>query len=161
MLVRPLLTETKANLLSLCETAGVSWRSDPTNLDPSTVRGRLRRDVLPVLEELWPKVAPRVAANADIVRAAADALVLSFMSAASYLDAGAPSAASSSSGEHPQRLLLNADIVSQSKATRREALLLLMCAYAICSLDRLNISTAQLQIISSRAGEGRPSGASA
>ena len=61
-------------------------------------------------------------------------------------DAGAPSAASSSSGEHPQRLLLNADIVSQSKATRREALLLLMFAYSICSLDRLNISTAQLQM---------------
>ena len=61
-------------------------------------------------------------------------------------DAGAPSAASSSSGEHPQRLLLNADIASHSKATRREALLLLMFAYSICSLDRLNISTAQLQM---------------
>ena len=61
-------------------------------------------------------------------------------------DAGAPSAASSSSGEHPQRLLLNADIVSHTKATRREALLLLMFGYSICSLDRLNISTAQLQM---------------
>ena len=59
----------------------------------------------------------------------------------------APSTASSSRGsaEDPQKLLLNAEIAPRT-ATRREALLLLMCAYAICSLDRLNISTAQLQM---------------
>ena len=74
MLVRPLLMETRANLQSLCETAGVSWRSDPTNVDPTTLRGRLRRDILPVLEELWPGAARRVAGNADIVRAASMAL---------------------------------------------------------------------------------------
>lgn len=73
-LVRPLLNETRADLQSLCEIAGVKWRSDPTNIDATTLRGRLRRDVLPVLEELWPDVARRVAGNADIVRAAASML---------------------------------------------------------------------------------------
>lgn len=73
-LVRPLLLEARANLRSLCETAGVPWREDPTNVDPATLRGRLRRDVLPVLEELWPGVARRVSGNADIVRAASATL---------------------------------------------------------------------------------------
>ena len=73
-LVRPLLTESRATLRSLCETAGVAWREDPTNVDPTTLRGRLRRDVLPVLEELWPGVARRVSDNADLVRAASESL---------------------------------------------------------------------------------------
>ena len=73
-LVRPLLQEAKASLHSLCETAGVAWREDPTNVDPTTLRGRLRRDVLPVLEALWPDAARRVSGNADLVRAASESL---------------------------------------------------------------------------------------
>lgn len=73
-LIRPMLQLTKSDLQSICKAAGVSWREDPTNQDPSTLRGRLRRDVLPVLEELWPGAARRSAVNADVVRAASEAL---------------------------------------------------------------------------------------
>ncbi len=73
-LVRPLLHVTKADLKSLCQAADVSWREDPTNHEPTTLRGRLRRDVLPVLEELWPGAARRSAVNAEVVRAASAVL---------------------------------------------------------------------------------------
>ena len=73
-LVRPLLPVTKAMLMDLCHAADVTWRDDPTNVDPTTLRGRLRRDVLPVLEELWPNAAHRSAVNAPLVQAAAEAL---------------------------------------------------------------------------------------
>jgi tRNA(Ile)-lysidine synthetase-like protein len=73
-LVRPLLSVSKGQLQSMCETSDMAWREDPTNVDPSTVRGLLRRDVLPVLELLWPGAAQRSAVNAPLVRAAAEAL---------------------------------------------------------------------------------------
>ena len=47
------------------------WRDDPTNTDPTTVRGRLRRDVFGVLEELWPGAAVRAGGTADLVELAA------------------------------------------------------------------------------------------
>ncbi|MFB3138489.1 MAG: tRNA lysidine(34) synthetase TilS [Phycisphaerales bacterium] len=73
-LIRPLLGVGRSACEDLCCTAGIQWRDDPTNVDPTTVRGRLRRDVLPVLEELWPEAASRAAGAADVVQAARTAL---------------------------------------------------------------------------------------
>jgi hypothetical protein len=46
----------------------VSWREDPTNRDVNHVRARLRRDVLPVLEALWPDAPSRATGAAESVR---------------------------------------------------------------------------------------------
>jgi tRNA(Ile)-lysidine synthase len=70
-LVRPLLGVSKVDCVSLCDAAGIMWREDPTNMDVSFRRARLRRDVLPVLEELWPGAAQRAAATADLLAIAA------------------------------------------------------------------------------------------
>jgi len=73
-LIRPLLHADPSELQRICSISGIAWCNDPTNKDPNTPRGRLRRDVLPVLRELWP-AADRHAANAALMlRAAADAL---------------------------------------------------------------------------------------
>ena len=69
-LVRPLLAIRKADCEDLCRAAGISWREDPTNTDPSTARGRLRRDVVGVLESLWPDAATRATGTADVIAAA-------------------------------------------------------------------------------------------
>ena len=74
MLVRPLLAVRKAECEDLCRAAGVTWRDDPTNADPDTVRGRLRRDVLGVLEALWPDAAARAVGTADLIAVARTAL---------------------------------------------------------------------------------------
>jgi tRNA(Ile)-lysidine synthetase-like protein len=73
-LIRPLLAVRKSACEELCGAAGVEWREDPANLDPAAVRARLRRDVLPVLEALWPDAASRAARAADVVAAARAAL---------------------------------------------------------------------------------------
>ncbi|TDJ54220.1 MAG: tRNA lysidine(34) synthetase TilS [Planctomycetota bacterium] len=73
-LVRPLLAVRKAVCEDFCRAAGVTWREDPTNSDPSTARGRLRRDVVGVIESLWPDAATRATGTADIVAAARESL---------------------------------------------------------------------------------------
>lgn len=73
-LVRPLLGLRKVNCKAYCQMAELQWRVDPTNIDPAQVRGRLRRDVLPVLEELWPQAGRRATGAADALAMARDAL---------------------------------------------------------------------------------------
>ncbi len=73
-LVRPLLGLRKANCIAFCQMAELSWREDPTNTDQTQVRARLRKDVLPVLEELWPDAASRATGAADAMAIARDAL---------------------------------------------------------------------------------------
>ncbi|MDP7070973.1 MAG: tRNA lysidine(34) synthetase TilS [Phycisphaerales bacterium] len=74
LLVRPMLEVDRAEVTALCEQAGVVWCDDPGNEDPGTLRGLLRRDVLPVLESMRPGVAKRLSATREIRQAAADAL---------------------------------------------------------------------------------------
>ncbi len=69
-LVRPLLHSTRRQCEDLCTVAGVGWRDDPTNDDRSTPRGRLRADVMPALEALWPGAAQRAAATAELLETA-------------------------------------------------------------------------------------------
>jgi tRNA(Ile)-lysidine synthetase-like protein len=73
-LVRPLLEATHADCADLCRAAGIAWREDPTNQDVSTARGRLRRDVLPVLRSMWPGCAARSTMLAAQLGAAHEAL---------------------------------------------------------------------------------------
>ncbi|MEE2906195.1 MAG: tRNA lysidine(34) synthetase TilS [Planctomycetota bacterium] len=73
-LVRPMLSVSRMDAEALCRAAGTRWCDDPGNVDINTQRGRLRRDVLPVLEAMWPGVASRAAAGADLQSVAATAL---------------------------------------------------------------------------------------
>ena len=73
-LVRPLLGLRKVNCEAFCLMAELTFRHDPTNDDATQIRGRLRRDVLPVLEELWPQAGRRATGAADALALARDAL---------------------------------------------------------------------------------------
>ncbi len=72
-LVRPLLDAAPETLREICEAAGVQWCEDPTNDDPNTPRGLLRRDVLPALVSQWPGAARHAAHGAMMLHSAADA----------------------------------------------------------------------------------------
>ena len=65
-LIRPLLHVQKEELESICTACKVPWCEDPTNRDTSTPRGRLRKDVIPILRKIWP-AADRHAANAAVL----------------------------------------------------------------------------------------------
>jgi tRNA(Ile)-lysidine synthase len=73
LLARPLLQTSRHELHDLCLQMDLPFCDDPCNEDPSTHRGRLRRDVLPVLEAMRPGVAVRAAAMAPVQAACAGA----------------------------------------------------------------------------------------
>ena len=64
-LVRPLLDVGRDDCRSLCEAANVAWREDPSNKDLDRTRARLRHEVIPVLESLWPGAARRCCLTAS------------------------------------------------------------------------------------------------
>ncbi|MBC8201225.1 MAG: tRNA lysidine(34) synthetase TilS [Planctomycetes bacterium] len=69
---RPLLHVKKSELISICKDADVLWCDDPTNVDLSTPRGRLRADVIPIIREIWTSADKHAANASTILHAAAD-----------------------------------------------------------------------------------------
>lgn len=76
--VRPLLRARRAAILAHIERNAVPFATDPSNVDPRYLRTAVRRDVLPLLSTLDPRVVDHLAALADElhddVRAASDGL---------------------------------------------------------------------------------------
>ena len=66
---RPLLDVTRTDTVTACQVEGIEYWDDPHNIDPTFARVRVRRKVLPVLEdELGPGVAATLARTADQLR---------------------------------------------------------------------------------------------
>lgn len=73
--VRPLLDVSRADAVTACQVEGIDYWDDPHNSDPAYTRVRVRRTVLPVLEEhLGPGVAETLARTADQLREDMDLL---------------------------------------------------------------------------------------
>jgi tRNA(Ile)-lysidine synthase len=73
--VRPLLDLPRDDTVTACQVEGIEYWNDPHNDDPGYTRVRVRRTVLPVLEEqLGPGVAAALARTADQLRADMDLL---------------------------------------------------------------------------------------
>jgi tRNA(Ile)-lysidine synthase len=65
---RPLIGCTRREILDYLEEIDQPYRTDPTNLTGKYARNRIRLEVLPVLEELYPAAASNIARAASIVR---------------------------------------------------------------------------------------------
>lgn len=66
-IVRPLLGMTRQRLEQFADAHKIPFVSDPTNRSPCFVRNRLRGEVLPLLEELFPGVGGVMARTADLL----------------------------------------------------------------------------------------------
>ncbi|MET3861135.1 tRNA(Ile)-lysidine synthase [Dietzia sp. 2505] len=72
---RPLLGVRATNTRAACRALGLDWWDDPHNLDPAFTRVRLRREVLPLLEDvLGGGVAEGLARTAELLRTDDDEL---------------------------------------------------------------------------------------
>jgi tRNA(Ile)-lysidine synthase len=67
-IVRPLIERRRVEVLRYLESLGQPYRIDPTNLTPKYARNRVRLEVLPVLEELYPGAVGNIARNAALLR---------------------------------------------------------------------------------------------
>ncbi len=64
-LIRPLLAATRDALREYLVGRGVKWIEDPSNTDRRFMRARVRSELLPLMEQLQPGVAGRLAALAE------------------------------------------------------------------------------------------------
>ena len=67
-ILRPLLGYSRAELQAYLTARGQPWREDGSNADPRYLRNALRRDVLPLLEQLAPGAAARMANTASLLQ---------------------------------------------------------------------------------------------
>jgi tRNA(Ile)-lysidine synthase len=66
--VRPLIRHRRRDVLRYLEHLNQPYRTDPTNLTPKYARNRVRLEVLPVLEELYPGAGGNIAHGAALLR---------------------------------------------------------------------------------------------
>lgn len=66
--VRPLIRHRRRDVLRYLEHLNQPYRIDPTNLTPKYARNRVRLEVLPVLEELYPGAGGHIAHGAALMR---------------------------------------------------------------------------------------------
>lgn len=59
-LIRPLLTETKQQLLAYASANGLVWREDTTNEQVHYLRNKIRHHIIPRLRDVWPNVVQDV-----------------------------------------------------------------------------------------------------
>ena len=64
-LVRPLLDLRRSELQAFLEEEGRNWRKDQTNDDPSFLRVRVRQEILPRIEEVFPRAGEHLLSMAD------------------------------------------------------------------------------------------------
>ncbi|HJQ30064.1 MAG TPA: tRNA lysidine(34) synthetase TilS [Rubrobacter sp.] len=65
---RPLIGTTRSEVLEYLKELDQSYRTDPTNLTGKYARNRVRLEVLPILEDLYPGAARNVARAASLAR---------------------------------------------------------------------------------------------
>jgi tRNA(Ile)-lysidine synthase len=59
--VRPLLAESRVEILRYAQARGLAWREDASNLDMRHLRNRIRSQVIPLLEEIRPGASETLA----------------------------------------------------------------------------------------------------
>ncbi|MCD6007223.1 tRNA lysidine(34) synthetase TilS [Halomonas sp. IOP_31] len=128
-LVRPLLGVTRARLAEEAAVLGVRWCDDPSNADSAYDRNFLRREVLPLLTERWPKAAASLAGVA--ARASEADTLLDELAALDLARAGGV----------PARLAL--DVLRQLSPARQR----LLIRYACQRLDLPTPPTARLDTL--------------
>lgn len=80
-LIRPLLTTTRAEVEAYLAAHALPHVEDSTNADTAYARNKLRRQVIPLLEELNPQVVSRMADTVGCLRADNDYLTAQAMAA--------------------------------------------------------------------------------
>jgi len=71
-IIRPLISFYREDVIAYLKARGVSWREDATNKDEKFLRNRIRRRLVPLLDEAFPSWKTGVAAMAETQALASD-----------------------------------------------------------------------------------------
>jgi len=72
---RPMLRVTRRDVLDHLRRHGLSWREDPSNVDPAFLRNRVRHELIPYLESRFnPAIRETLARTASVLAEEADVL---------------------------------------------------------------------------------------
>ncbi len=136
---RPLIECRRTEVLAYLEHLDQPYRADPTNLTPKYARNRVRLEVLPVLEELYPGAGGNIAHGASLLRE--DLQVLESLVAGTIHRRGA------------EVILSLEDLKVLPPALRRHAV---RCGYATLVSDESSLDSAAVEAILklSRKSEG-------
>lgn len=66
--IRPLLTSTRADIIEAARILRVPWREDASNSDPAYLRARVRKELVPLMEDLRPGVRTVMYRNVELAR---------------------------------------------------------------------------------------------
>ncbi len=69
VIYRPMLKMDRNEIREALKQDGVSWREDSLNLSDAYLRNRIRRKLIPMMDELCPDAAARIANTAEIITA--------------------------------------------------------------------------------------------
>jgi tRNA(Ile)-lysidine synthase len=74
-ILRPLLDVSREEVRSYLQGRGLAWREDPSNADPSFLRNRVRRELMPYLESRFnPRIGETLARSAALLADEAELL---------------------------------------------------------------------------------------
>lgn len=65
--IRPLIETTREEVLAFARTQGLAWREDRTNQDTTYTRNRIRHRIIPLLQELNPRLLQTLQRTADLL----------------------------------------------------------------------------------------------
>ncbi|MCK4507615.1 MAG: tRNA lysidine(34) synthetase TilS [Desulfuromonadales bacterium] len=68
LVVRPLLSFHRDELLAYLQEEGIAWREDESNLDQTFTRNRVRHSLLPLLESYNPNISGQLAGLCELMR---------------------------------------------------------------------------------------------
>lgn len=67
-LVRPLLSVTREQIVAFLRQEGIAWVEDSTNAEETCMRNRLRHSVMPVLQDMMPRLSERLTVQSRLLR---------------------------------------------------------------------------------------------
>lgn len=73
-IIRPLLCLSREEVEAYCRARDLAFRIDPSNSAPDYTRNRVRREVLPALRSINPRVVERISRAAELISGDQDAL---------------------------------------------------------------------------------------
>ncbi len=120
-IVRPLLFETKTELVEYLASRGVRWCQDSSNFDRQFLRNRVRLDLLPLLEKKFnANLRKTLLQNMDIL--AEEDQYLDAQTTDAYRRCVKISYAAASDPKHPQLIINKEKIISLHPAIRRRVI---------------------------------------